>query len=303
MVVAIAVAMAAPGAHTQEPDPTFSSQAELVVLHVTVKDHKGGYRTDLSQGAFTVFDDGAPRPIGAFSSVDSPATVGLIIDSSGSMWEGRHQVLAAAKAFAEASHPQDDLFGLTFTETVRSVLPPATPFTSDAEVLRTALARGVRAHGRTALYDAVARGLDYVERGRHPRRVLVLVADGGDNASQMTFEGVLRRAQASNAAIYAVGVVDPADPRPNRGRLRELARATGGDAFFPREVDEVTDVLQHIAKEIRHTYTIGFPPADGPDNGAFHRIRVDVRTPDGRDMTVRTRQGYRPGAVGPKRGE
>ena len=277
----------------QESRPTFRSQAELVVLHVTVKDRRGAYVTDLSKDAFTVFEDERPNPISAFTAVDSPVTVGLVIDSSGSMREGRKHVLAAAAAFATASHPQDDLFAVTFNENVRDVLPATAPFTSDPSVLQAALDRTIQAYGRTALYDAIRRGLAYVEGGRHPRRVLVLVADGGDNASAATFEQVLREAQASNAAIYAVGVVDPLDRNANRGRLRDLARATGGEAFFPRRVEDVAEVLRHIAEEIRHTYTIGFVPLDVSQDGAFHRLRVEVRPGDRRSLTVRTREGYR----------
>lgn len=299
MIVAIFVVAPADIA-AQELTPTFTSQAELVVLHVTVKDRRGAYVTDLSKDAFTVFEDERPNPISVFTAVDSPVTVGLIIDSSGSMREGRNHVLAAATAFATASHPQDDLFAVTFSENVRDVLPATAPFTSDPSVLQAALDRAIRAYGRTALYDAVRRGLAYVEDGRHPRRVLVLVADGGDNASAATFEQVLREAQASNAAIYAVGVVDPLDRNANRGRLRDLARATGGEAFFPRRVEEVAKILRHIAEEIRHTYTLGFVPPDVSQDGAFHRLRVKVRGAD-RRLDVRTREGYRASFVRTRR--
>jgi Ca-activated chloride channel homolog len=292
MIVAIVVVDRVDTA-AQESRPTFTSQAELVVLHVTVKDRRGAYVTDLSKDAFTVFEDERPNPIGVFTAADSPVTVGLIIDSSGSMREGRRHVLAAAAAFASASHPQDDLFAVTFNESVRDVLPATAPFTSDPAVLQAGLDRTIRSYGRTALYDAIRRGLAYVEAGRHPRRVLVLVADGGDNASAATFEQVLRDAQASNAAIYAVGVVDPLDRNANRGRLRDLASATGGEAFFPRRVEDVPKVLRHIAEEIRHIYTIGFVPSNVSQDGAFHRLRVDVRAADRRSLTVRTREGYR----------
>lgn len=284
-------------AGTSQDGPTFLSHAELVVLHVTVKDGRGSYVTDLTEDAFTIFDEEQLQPISAFTAADSPVTVGLIVDSSGSMREGRDRVVAAAGAFAAASHSQDDLFALTFNETVRNVLPEASPFTSDPALLEAALRTGISAYGRTALYDAVDRGLEYVSRGRHPRRVLIVVADGGDNASATTFESVLRQAQASNAAIYAVGVIDPLDRTANRGRLRDLARATGGEAFFPRNVDDLGDVLQRIAKEIRHTYTLGFVPPDTVRGGVFHRLRVEVRAPGRKGLTVRTREGYRAGVA------
>lgn len=282
-------------ARSSQDGPTFASHAELVVLHVTVKDRRGSYVTDLTEDAFTVFDEGHLQRISAFSAADSPVTVGLIVDSSGSMREGRDRVVASVGAFAASSHPQDDLFALTFNESVRSVLPETGPFTSDPALLEAALRSGIRAYGRTALYDAVARGLEYVSRGRHPRRVLIVVADGGDNASKTTFGSVLRQAQASNAAIYAVGVVDPLDRTADRGRLRELARATGGEAFFPRRVDDLGAVLQRIAEEIRHTYTLGFVPPDNGRSDVFRRLRVEVRTPGRRGLTIRTREGYRGG--------
>lgn len=277
----------------QNAPARFSSSSELVVVHVTVKDRRGAYVTDLPVDAFTVFEDEQPNPISVFTAVDSPVTVGLIVDASGSMRERRNHVLAAVTAFAAASHPQDELFALTFSETVRSVLPASTPFTTDPSMLQGALDRSIHANGRSALYDAIHQGLAHVGAGRHPRRVLVLIADGGDNASRTTFEQVLREAQASNAAIYAVGVIDPLDRDANRERLRDLARATGGEAFFPRRVDDVANILRHIADDIRHTYTIGFVPPDSHHDGAFHRLRVQVRSPDRRRLTVRARDGYR----------
>jgi VWFA-related protein len=279
----------------RDDQPSFRAEAELVVLHVTVKDRRGAYVTGLSQDAFTILDAGQPQPVSVFSAEDSPVTVGLIIDSSGSMHEGRADVLAAARSFATASHPQDDLFALTFNDDVSPVLGDDTVFTNDPDVLDSALQRAIRAYGRTALYDAVARGLDYVERGHHPRRVLIVVADGADNASRTTFDEVLRRAQASNAAIYTIGIIDPLERDSDRGRLRELATATGGEAFFPHGVREVASVLGHIALEIRHTYTLGFVPTDAHRDGAFRQLRVLVHAPGDKSITVRTRRGYRAG--------
>ena len=292
---------ASPVAGSPQDSPTFSSQAALVVLHVTVKDRRGSYVTDLAESAFTIFDEERSQPITAFTAADSPVTVGLIVDSSGSMRAGRDRVVAAAGAFAAASRRQDDLFAVTFNENVRNVLSESTPFTSDPALLEAALRNGIRAYGRTALYDAIAHGLDYVSRGRHPRRVLIVVADGGDNASETTFDSVLRQAQASNAAIYAVGVIDPLDRTADRGRLADLARATGGEAFFPRRVDDLAEVLHRIAEEIRHTYTLGFVPPDARHGDVFRRLRVEVRAPGRRGLTVRTREGYRSGPAGSRK--
>jgi VWFA-related protein len=284
-----------PAQSALEQAPVFSSVAELVVVHVTVTDRRGAYVTGLSRDAFRVVEDGTPQRIDLFTGEDSPATVGLIIDSSGSMRQGRERVIAAATAFAEGSQPSDEIFGLAFNEHVRAALPPSTPFTNDPRVFRVALSAALGAQGRTAMYDAIRTGLTYVARGSHPRRVLVLIADGGDNASTATFDQVLKEAQASNAAIYTVGIIDPLEREADPGLLRRLAQATGGKSYFPRHVNEVEDVLREIARDIRHSYTLAYVSSNSARDGGFRRIRVTVIDPSRRSLVVRARDGYRAG--------
>jgi len=277
----------------QQPSAlVFSARSELVVLHVTVKDKQGAYVRGLTSEAFTVLEDRQPQKIELFASQDAPVDVGLLVDSSGSMLPNRDRVAAAAGTFAETSNPQDEIFALAFNEWVRAALPPYAPFTSDAKTLRTALSAAIAAQGRTALYDAILAGLDYLTQGMEPRKVLVVVSDGGDNASTATFDEVLRKTQASNTVIYTIALADPVDRDANPGRLKRLAEATGGQAFEPREISAVADVLREIARDIRHTYTIGYIPANSARDGHFRRIRVRVTAPDHRGLSVRTRQGY-----------
>ncbi|HZL94607.1 MAG TPA: VWA domain-containing protein, partial [Vicinamibacterales bacterium] len=254
----------------------------------------------LPREAFRIMEDSAPQSLDFFTGEDSPVTVGLLVDSSGSMREGRERVIAAATAFAEASDSEDEIFGLTFNEHVRAALPSSAPFTSDPSTFRVALAGAMGAQGRTAMYDAISSGLNYVAKGRHPRRVLVLVGDGGDNASTTTFDQVLRKAQASNAAIYTVGVIDPLEREANPGLLKRLSRATGGASFFPRHVNDVEGVLQDIARDIRHSYTLGYVSSNSTRDGTFRRIRVIVTDRARRSLVVRARDGYRTG--GPSQG-
>jgi VWFA-related protein len=277
----------------QLPAATFSVQSDLVVLHVTVRDRRGAYVTDLQRDAFEVFDEGRRRPIELLADTDTPVTVGLLIDSSDSMLPTRELAIAAAAAFAEASHPQDEIFALAFNEHVRAALPPHEPFTSDVNTLRAALDGSIRARGRTALYDAVLAGLEYLSRGSRARRVLVVVSDGGDNASRASREEVFRQAQASNAMIYTLGLRDLARPREgNPGLLRDLAEVTGGASFQPDRLREVDTALREIARDIRHTYTIGYVPTQVDRDGSFHRVRVEVESPNGRPLRVRSRSGY-----------
>jgi Ca-activated chloride channel homolog len=275
--------------------PVFTTASDLVVVHATIKDRGGAYVTGLTRDAFAILEDGRPQHAQLFTSEDAPVTVGLLIDSSGSMQPIRERVIAAAAAFAEASHPSDELFALGFNDSVTPALPQTAPFTNDVTVLQNALTETIHAYGRTALFDAITAGLDYLDRGGHERRVLVIVSDGGDNASRTTFEEVVTKTQASNAVIYTVALVDPVDRDANPGLLRRIAQANGGEAFAPRNADDITEVLQHIAQDIRHTYTFGYVSTNNVRDGAFRQIRLIVESPDRRRLVVRTRSGYRAG--------
>jgi VWFA-related protein len=281
--------------------PVFSTESDLVVVHATIKDRDGAYVTGLTRDAFAILEDGRPQNPQLFTSEDAPVTVGLLIDSSGSMQPNRDRVIAAAAAFAESSHPSDEVFALAFNDSVRAALPPTAPFTNDVAVLQDALTKTIRANGRTALFDAITAGLDYLGRGRHERRVLVIVSDGGDNASQTTFEDVVTKTQASNAVIYTVALVDPVERDTNPGLLRRIAGANGGEAFAPRSPDDITEVLRQIAQDIRHTYTLGYVSTNNSRDGAFRHIRLIVQSPDRRRLVVRTRSGYLAGLPKPRR--
>jgi Ca-activated chloride channel family protein len=272
--------------------PLFSTDTELVVLHVTVKDRRGAYVGGLPREAFTILENGRPQAIELFTNQDAPATIGLLVDSSGSMQPHRALVIAAATAFAGASHPQDELFALGFNEGVRSVLPESVPFTSNAAVLREALTRGLTARGTTALYDAISAGLEYLGHGQEERKVLVVVSDGGDNASSATLRDLLARIRSSNTLIYTVGLVDVVSRDSNPKVLQQIAQATGGDLFVPTDARQMTRVLLQIARDIRNSYTMGYVPSDVPRDGAFHQLRVGVQSPDRQPVIVRTRTGY-----------
>jgi Ca-activated chloride channel homolog len=267
----------------------FSSRSELVVIHATVTDRKSGFVAGLPREAFTVYEDGVPQPIGFFENADSPATVGLVIDSSGSMQTRRDSVVAAGMAFALSSHPDDEMFTINFNEKVWPGLPPPQRFTSDRQELREALLRS-SSRGLTALFDAIRTALTQLESGHQQKKVLVLVSDGGDNASQTRFSEVLDAALRMNAVIYAIGLFDQYDRDASPRLLRQLAAATGGEAFFPNSPGEVTRVLERIARDIRSGYTIGYAPASA--RAGYRAIKVEVRPADHRKVAVRARTGY-----------
>jgi VWFA-related protein len=260
------------------------------VLPVVVTDQPDHYVSDLQQEHFAVFDNGRRMPIEFFSTEDSPVTAGLIIDSSSSMRRKLGDVIAAATAFAKASNPDDELFALYFNDSVKTAVSgDRFLLASDLLGLTTALQRLVP-EGMTSLYDALIAGLDRLADGGRSRKVLLLISDGGDNASDATLDRVLARARASNAAIYTIGIFDDTDPDKNPGVLKRIAEATGGERYLPRSSGPLLQACQHIAREIRGGYTIGYVPPDR--DGQFHRVRVVVESPTQRKLTVRTRPGY-----------
>jgi len=280
------------GISPQSERPQFSAHTDVVVLHATVKDRRGGYVTGLTKDAFSVVEEGQPQTISFFASEDAPVSVGLILDNSGSMQPNRDRLIAAALQFASTSNPQDELFAMAFDEDVRAALPDAAPFTRDIPTLRDALTRALSTRGRTALFDAIAAGLRYLDRGHDQRKVLVVVSDGGDNASHVTYGDVLAMAQASNALIYTVALIDPVDRDNNPKLLKRIAEPTGGEAFRPASVDDIADVLKHIARDIRHTYTIGYVSSNASRDGTYRSVRLIVQAPRGTKVKVRTRAGY-----------
>jgi len=273
------------------PAPQFKSESELVVLHVTVKDRAGGYVSGLPASAFRIVDETRPQTPKFFLSEDAPVTVGFILDNSGSMAPLRDRVIAAATEFVESSNRDDEVFALVFDDDVQPVLRRA-PFTSDPEELRSALSSVFQPAGRTSLYDAVMRGLRYAEKGSRDRRVLVVLSDGGDNNSEATLKDVTSAVGGSNTVLYAVALEDPFDPDSNPKRLRQLAEATGGESFTPKNVTDVRRAFQRIARDIRHSYTIGFEPTNSPLHLGFHKLRVEVKDTEGRRLEVRARTGY-----------
>jgi Ca-activated chloride channel homolog len=273
----------------------FTSEARVVVFHVAVQDKKG-YVGGLEERSFHIIENQQRHPVAFFSDQDAPVTVGLLIDGSGSMGGNRDRVAAAGVAFAESSNPEDDIFVLGFNERVTAALPETTPFTRDIPTLRTALDKAIASRGQSAVYDAVAAGLTYLDKGQYERKVLVLVSDGGDNASALTRAAILARAQGSNALIYSVGLVDPLESEADPGFLKELSDASGGQSFEPHNLADVRKALGQVARDIRHMYTVGYVPSDIAQAEQLRRVRVEVSLPGGRKASVRTRRAYLAGS-------
>lgn len=290
LACALAAVVVAPAATGQER-PTFTTRSELIVLHVIVEDRKGTYVSGLPKEAFTVEDNGKLQDVQFFSAADTPATIGLLVDSSTSMINKREMVVAAALGFTEMSNAEDELFVLAFNEQVAEIWQPRLIGSSSPAVMRRVLLGGIGARGMTALYDAIARGLDRLAHGRHTRQVLVVISDGDDNASTTTLDEVLARTRSSEAAIFTVILKDPVSREGNPRLMKRLAAETGGEAFEPASSRDLPETLRHIARDIRSAYTLGFAPAVSGER-EHRKLKVTVRGPGGRALSARARGGY-----------
>ncbi len=270
----------------------FQVDVNLVVLYVTVQDHEGHFVSDLMQDAFQVTENGQRQRITLFSREDAPVAVGLVVDNSGSMRRKLTHVVAAASEFAHSTNPEDDMFIVNFNENVSLGLPAGEAFVSDPKKLSTALSE-IHARGQTALNDAVITALQHVHQSPLQKKVLVVLSDGGDNASKSGFPQVLKLLQESEVIVYTVGLFDEYDKDRNPGVLKQMAKVSGGEAFFPDDISDVTEVLQSISRDIRNQYTIGYAPSNATPDGPFRSVSVKLTIPHANRYTVRTRTGYR----------
>lgn len=281
--------------------PTFRARSEVVVVHAMVEDNRGAAVPGLEAANFLVYEDNFPQTISVFSSADAPASIGLLIDNSTSMHSKRERAIAAVAQFAELCNRDDELFVLAFNEHVREAWAPSVLEDSDLPRLRETLLGRIAARGQTALFDAINAGLDRFANSRHTRQVLVIVSDGSDNASRSGLDETLDRVRGANAMIYTVVLRDDTNPDGNPKLLRRIATETGGESFTPRRVDDMAKALQHIAQDIRATYTLGYVPTNQTRDGSLRDVRV-VASRDGKTLKVRARGGYLAPVSSPKGG-
>ena len=280
-----------PRPDNQDNQDAIKISVDLVVLHATVEDSKRIPVSGLGKEDFKVYEDGVLQRIDSFSHEDIPVTVGLIIDNSGSMRPKRTEVIAAALAFVRSSNTKDQLFVVNFNENVSFGLLADTPFTDKTAQLEAVLSK-IAADGMTALYDAVAAALEHVKKGDRDKQVLIVISDGADNASLHSRARIMTLARESEAIIYTIGLYDKDDPDRNPGSLKQLAKATGGEVFFPKLVKDVLPICERIARDIRNQYTLTYTPTNTRYDGKYRVIEVKAGAPGRERLMVRTRAGY-----------
>lgn len=285
--------------HQAQEGNAIKLTTDLVSLNVMVTDQSGRAITGLTKDNFKVSENGVEQQINFFSAEESPVSWGLILDRSGSMMGMMRDVYRAAVHVVDEGTEQDEMFIATFNQQAELV----TDFTPDKHTLENSLL-GLRADGMTALWDAVAFGLDRVKRGKHRKKVLVVVTDGEDNSSKLNFKRLIDRVEEADVLIYSVGMFESGgmssrdlsrmgirDDYPQL-ELEKLAQATGARAHFPTNVDECRSAMKEIAREVSQQYSLGYYPTNTTRDGKWRKIQVKVGR-DGRTTYVaRARAGY-----------
>jgi len=270
---------------------TLSLHVDWVILPVTVVDRKGGIVSNLERNNFVVYEDGQPQEIRLFKHEDVPLSLGLIVDNSGSMRAKASEVVTAVLALVRSLNPNDEVFIVNFNDEAKLGLQSATGFTNNPADVRFALTREAPA-GRTALYDAIAVALGQLKQGHQDKKVLLLISDGGDNASHLQLDEVVRRARESRAAFYAISLSDAEGKEQNPKLLKRLTKISGGDFYDPSSPAEIEAICQRISRDLRHQYTLGYIPDNQTRNGAFRRIQVKLNVSSPSAYSVRGREGY-----------
>jgi Ca-activated chloride channel homolog len=279
------------GAVTRSGDRyTFRSQVNEVTLSATVLDSRRHLVTNLAETNFAVYEDNQPQKITFFKRQDIPVSIGIVVDNSGSMRTKRAAVTKAVLNLIQASNPQDEVFVVNFNDDPYL----DQDFTNKIPPLREALDR-VDSRGGTALYDAVIASADHLAKGaKKEKKVLLVITDGVDNESRESLESAIRKVQDDNGpTIYTIGILgdEPGVKRAKRA-LQSLSDQTGGVAFFPKDLMEVDEISQEVARDIRNQYTLTYKPTNPRSNGGYRKVKVEARAPGYKDLQVRTRDGY-----------
>lgn len=276
------------------PPILFHVSSEEVVLNCNVLNHKGKLVNGLTRRDFRVWDNKAAEKIISVQQTDSAVSIGLLVDNSGSMGPKRAAVTKAALDLIRASNPDDQTFVVNFAD--QAFIDQ--DFTANLEKLQKSLSHPSMMGG-TAIYDTVITASKKLERtAARPRKAIVLITDGEDNASKATLSQAVHQVQdLKGPVIYSIGLLfnqEQGDKvRKARHDLQELSDETGGIAFFPKSIDQVDSVAQEVAQAIRNQYTVAYrAQRTAGAHPAWHTVKVEAKAKGFPRLTVHTRPGY-----------
>lgn len=250
----------------QNPKPLII-KTNMVSVTVTVSDQNRRFVTGLSKDNFEVYDDNVKQDVALFATQDSPLTLGIVYDVSGSMNPLSTQSFRALKGLFEYSHTDDEYFVVSFNNRAK-LLQDFTSVPND--IMNRAVF--IKPKGSTALFDAVYLALEKVKEGRHEKKALLIISDGEENGSRYSF-GELRKAlRETDAQLYAIGL-------GTGGSLPHITQTSGGLTFFPTEYGEIGDIYTRIALMLRNQYVVGFYPNGESTTTRWHKLRIKVNAP------------------------
>jgi len=255
-----------------------------VVLFATAQDSDHRFILDLKKEDFRVEEDDKPQEILDFYLEQRPVILCLLLDSSGSMQGRMDKVHLAADKFVEALAAEDQAMVIDFDEKVFLLQD----FTRDSKLLKEAIDSTI-AEGGTALYDALYAAYRRL-KDHQGRKAIVILSDGEDTNSKFSYQRVLEAAKTNEVLIYSIGLGISMLDMTSHSVLKELAEETGGRAFFPSKAEDLEEVYQQIAQELRSQYYITYSPTNEDWNGKWRKIRLSA--PKKKDIELRARKGY-----------
>src|ERR1700694_2654538 len=266
---------------------------DLISFNVSATDTYGRFVSGLSKKAFIGLYQKQKQEITFFSDDDTPVSIGIIFDLTGSMSGDKvKRAKEALSHFLDTSDSRDEYFLITL-QNGRAYL--TLDRTRDSKAILDKLTF-VQTKGNTAFYDGVYLAAERVQRGAYPKRVVLVISDGQDNNSRYTFNDLRKMLKESDVAIYSIGIEESGNGSlalEGSGILDEISGVSGGKAFFPRSNAEMDDIFEQIALELRHQYSIGFKPREFKPDGRWHHIKVKVIPPRGLPhLFVRSKEGY-----------
>lgn len=276
------------------PEPTLRVDSSLVLIPAQVTTHEGTPIMDLKRKDFRIFEDGAEQDISYFAKDDAPVSIGLLLDSSGSMRNKKQKSSEAAAAFFRTANSEDEFFLIEFDDRPKLVLP----FTKDTDLLYHEISHA-RPYGRTSLFDAIHMALGVMKTAHHERKALVIVSDGGDNRSRRTFTSIKGDMLEADVQLYAMGIFDPEGASQSSREeaegpqvLDNLAEITGGRHFPVLNVGTLPEVSTRIGQLLRNRYLLGYNPTNTSRDGRYRGIKLDLAAAPDPGVHVQYRKGY-----------
>ena len=287
--------------YAQQGTPAqFRTAVEQIVLYASVYDKDSILVENLEKEDFTIYEDRIQQEVTYFGRDDVPSTVGVVIDSSGSMRDKFDLVNEATRLFLSKNNPENELFFVAFKDEVRL----EQNFTRDVEDIYDAL-DNVIISGGTALYDAIYLAVDKALQGNEPKKTVIVFTDGEDKDSYYSHQELIEKVEESDVQLYIVAFLD-SDLSKSGGffgvfksarekiqqKIRDIPKSTGGEAFFPDEISQLNEVFHSIAYELRNQYRLSYVSSNTTRDGTWRRTDVVVKDAKERGLKVRAKKGY-----------